>query len=548
MINGLSKHTHGAAKAIAYLVDDLYFEEAPTPENPRAGTWRTRDPKPEWIEGDANQLVALCESLNFKHKYTTGVLSFNQEETARIYANPGMKEEIIKDLKEFAYAGVKSDDCKPMFINQHTHKGRLEINYLIPRVSLESGKYFNPFPPNYDGRKGNGANNVFKECNDIFVDYVCSKYGLQNPRDPRVAREIKISKFDPHRVDKKIINDKVGKLIDSGWIKSREDIIDFLERAGGTITRKGSDYLSVRFDDNKKAIRLKGEYYGEQSYAEITARIDRASEKLARTPSEFKEAYEKVLSERAGHVEKRHELKGLAAERSESFDRKSSSELKHYAHELQAITDSLPDAVGFSRRVNDFIVDSPEIAGAVRVGGFDGGVAPSDVEPILTGDPASDRLIRAFHNMQKKLAAEELQRTKERWQINPHHEKMIREISDTMTKLFGGLSLGKNLVHGRPGAMTPAEIGQVRQMLQGQRRELDRELKAVAQVVRKKERIEPLQKLLEPQGHWPTSLPPHLFGIMSSGLEESQDGIKKALEERRRAARRDLDSDPGLTL
>ena len=184
MIHGLSKHTQGAGGAVDYFLDDQYFEADPTQEDPRAGEWREREPKPVVLDGDPKQIVALCDSLGFKNRYTSGVLSFSPEESAKISATPGMKEQLIEELREFAYAGVKSDDCKPLLVVQHEHTGRLELHYLIPRVSLESGKYFNPFPPNYDGRRGKGTNNTYKEQNDTFTDHMCSKYGLQNPRDP----------------------------------------------------------------------------------------------------------------------------------------------------------------------------------------------------------------------------------------------------------------------------------------------------------------------------------------------------------------------------
>jgi hypothetical protein len=502
MINGLSTHTQGAAKAIAYLKDDMYFQEDPTPEEPQRGEWRERDPKPEWIEGDEAKLVALCDSLPFKHTYTTGVLSFTPEESARIDATPGMKEEMIKDLKAFAYAGVKNDDCKPMFINQHTHKQRLELNYFIPRVSLESGKYFNPFPPNYDGRKGKGSNDKFLEQNDAFVDYMCSKYGLQNPRDPKVAREIKITKFDPYKVNKIEIHEAICKSIESGGIKDRDGIISFLEKAGGTITRTGADYISVKFDDNKRAIRLKGEFYGEQSYREISDRIERAAERINRPFEEIESEYKKVLSERAEEVESRHSLKGLAAERADGFDRKSTDELKSYADELSALKDSLGADDKSSDSVNAYIADNNSIVHAADAASgtdcpIEGGVEASLAGPIQTGDPVIDKMSREFHKMQSKLLAEEMQRSKKRWQIDPEQEKRLKEITNWIIKLFTGLSLGRNFFSGSAKPMAPSDIATARQMITQERRELQRELRAVATVIKQRERVEPLQAIMD---------------------------------------------------
>lgn len=542
MIHGLSKHTKNAGPAVAYFLDDKYFKlldhsevDLDNYDPKKRGDWLPREPKPVVLEGDPAQLTALCDSLSFKNRYTSGVLSFSPAETAKIAATPGMKEQLIEELRAYAYAGVKNDDSKPLLVVQHEHTGRLELHYLIPRVSLESGKYFNPFPPNYDGRRGKGANNEFIEQDKTFVDYVCHKYGLQNPRDPEVSREIKFDKFDSNKDLKAAINERISKLVNVGDIKSRDDVIRALERNGGTITRKGADYISVKFDNDKKAVRLRGAYYSEQSFEESRQVLGREGERISRTTEDIESAYAKTLLTRSNEVEKIHSLKGLAAERAEDFDRKSALELSEYADELKALKDNLPSAAEFSRGVSDSLVASPELA----TGSFDGietGVASgtSDADPILTGDPGSDQLIRAFHSMQKKLAAEELQRTKAKWQVDPNHEKMIREMSDLMSRLFGGLATGKNFVSGRPGAMTADDIAEARLALTERHRELQRELKAVVQIARQKERTEPLRAILdEPREPVFEAKPTDTDGTTgtegSGGLQTSTEGIGELL-------------------
>ena len=189
MIHGLSKHTTNAVGALDYFLDESYYDK-------QSGEWLKRDPEPVLLEGDPKQMRALCDSLSFKNRYTTGVLSFSPEETAKIQATPGLKEALIEDFRQFAYAGFKHDDSKAMLIVEHGHTNRLELHYLIPRVSLESGLYFNPFPPNYDGKTGAGNNYDFLRQNDAFVDHICEKYGLQNPRDPAISRQFKEPVFE----------------------------------------------------------------------------------------------------------------------------------------------------------------------------------------------------------------------------------------------------------------------------------------------------------------------------------------------------------------
>lgn len=492
MIHGLSTHTQNAAGAVAYFLDDVYMDKA-------TGEWLERDPPAEILEGDPDQFIALCESLTFKNTYTTSVMSFTKEETAQIDATPGLKEKLIEEMRDFAYAGFKNDDSKLMFVTQHTHTGRLELNYLIPRVNVESGKYFNPYPPNYSGKRGPGNNQDFLKHNDSFVDYVCSKYNLQNPRDPAYAREIKITPFDPQSVNKKLINEYVGKHIERGEIKSRADIVKFLENAGGTITRQGKDYLSVKFNENSKAIRLKGGVYGDQSFDEIRAGFEAARAHFNLPPEIHEAHFREVQQFRAAEVESRHSLKGLAAERAEGFDRKSAAELKSYGDELSALKDSLPSYDQHRGRINSAIASDPVLASGDGPAGIEVGLAGSSsgAEPIMTGDKGSDELIRAFAKMQKKMAAEDIQRAKTRWQIDPKQEQMIRDISDTLSKLFTGLATGKNLITGRPGAMSPADIAEARREIQVQRHQLQRELRAVAAVVKVKERTEPLREILD---------------------------------------------------
>ena len=144
MINGLAMQTTNAQKAVDYLTGDEYYDK-------ESLSWKPRDPAPVVLEGDPKSFVQACDSLTFKNRYTSGVLSFSPEETALINANPGLKDEILQDFKNFAFAGIPAD-CRNMLAVEHTHTGRLEIHYTIPRVHLGSGKYWNPFEPNYVGK------------------------------------------------------------------------------------------------------------------------------------------------------------------------------------------------------------------------------------------------------------------------------------------------------------------------------------------------------------------------------------------------------------
>ncbi len=327
MIHGLSKHTSGAGAALAYFLGEEFLDKY-------TKKWRKRDPEPQLLDGDVQQIKEMCDSSGYKHKYTSGVLSFTSEETKRIDAAPGMKEAIMEELREFAYAGFKHNDSKILCVVQHTHLDRLELHYLIPRVSAESGLYFNPFPPNYSGRKGPGTNDVFKRQNDSFVDYVCSKYRLQHPRSLEVKRDIKVPVFEDtniSRLRQKVV-DQISSRIDSGEIISRDDMFKFLGKYNGEITRCSDDYFSVKFPGAQKAVRLKGEMYGANSAQAIEQKRLTATE-IRWSASEIAENYHAVVQERAGQVESRHGKRTAENDLTEEEVKELEADL-HGTHEI----------------------------------------------------------------------------------------------------------------------------------------------------------------------------------------------------------------------
>ncbi|MFT6043190.1 MAG: hypothetical protein ACI8TV_000605 [Porticoccaceae bacterium] len=326
MIHGLSKHTRGAGAALAYFLDEDFLDKY-------TKKWRKREPGPQLIIGDVQLIKEICGSSGYKHKYTSGVLSFTSEETKRIEATSGMKSSIIEELREFAYAGFLHDDSKFLCVVQHTHLDRLELHYLIPRINAESGLYFNPFPPNYSGQKGPGSNEIFKRQNDIFVDYVCSKYGLQSPRSVELKRKTKVPTFEDQNITKlrQKVADQISLRVDSGEISNRDDMFKFLGKYHAEITRCGDDYFSVKFPGGLKPVRLKGEIYGANSTQAIEQRRLAAIE--VRLPvNELTKNYHTMIRERARQVESRHGKRSVENDLAVAI--KEYEEDLHCAHEI----------------------------------------------------------------------------------------------------------------------------------------------------------------------------------------------------------------------
>ncbi|MEG2268771.1 MAG: hypothetical protein RSC68_31125, partial [Acinetobacter sp.] len=74
---------------------------------------------------------------------------------------------------------------------------------------------------------------------------------------------------------RELVGDFLEQRIEHGFIRNRSDVVDALKELG-EVTRQGKDYISLKIDEESKAIRLKGAFYEQEfsikSYIEDRAR------------------------------------------------------------------------------------------------------------------------------------------------------------------------------------------------------------------------------------------------------------------------------------
>ncbi len=153
---------------------------------------------------------------------------------------------------------------------EHTDKGRLELNFVIPRIDLITQKAFTPYYHSADITRI-----------DLWKDCVNLKHNFTNPKNIEKRHNIQQHQTkNPQNKEllatyeklDKLIQDNLGKLFNS-----REDIINFLKANQCEVTRQGKDYISVKLPNEPKAKRLKGFYYHE-TFRTITDIRDQISE------------------------------------------------------------------------------------------------------------------------------------------------------------------------------------------------------------------------------------------------------------------------------
>jgi hypothetical protein len=248
------------------------------------------------LEGDPKLTLEIIKGIKNKWKFTSGVLSFEE-----LIEDERVKREIIEDFKRTFFAGLQEDEYNALFV-EHTDKGRTEIHFLIPRTHLPTGKALNPYYVKRDFKK-----------KDLWQDYINARYGLSSPHD--LTRQNATKTHNPNwKIGSKQelqrqIDEFVANGIAEGLIQSRDDIIYLLEQNGAEVTRKGKNYISVKFEGMSKAIRLKGDYYAEdfKSVRELGKQLEkRAGEHIPATPREL----EKVRNELNKILEKQAEYNG----------------------------------------------------------------------------------------------------------------------------------------------------------------------------------------------------------------------------------------------
>jgi hypothetical protein len=262
MIVGFSKHGQGGSKGpIQYL----------TGTHSPDGT--LRHPAPVVLRGGDPALVGrLIDALDFKHKYTSGCLSFAPGEVI----TPAMEERICSEFERIAFAGLERDQYSILWV-RHTHAGHHELNFLVPRVELSTGKSLNIAPPG----------KVSRELFDTFRSMINAEYGLADPEDPSRAQEVSLPnhlarlradaarKGEPVRRDtlREAITEHVRREVDAGHITDRAGVERYLAGLGFTLTRtRNAEYLSVIDPGTGQKLRLRGECYSRTRFNAREAR------------------------------------------------------------------------------------------------------------------------------------------------------------------------------------------------------------------------------------------------------------------------------------
>ncbi|WP_121092601.1 relaxase/mobilization nuclease domain-containing protein [Helicobacter pylori] len=204
------------------------------------------------LNGDANLTKSLLLSLTQKHKACVGCLSFEESNI-----DESLKYELMESFENALLTESMQNRYNILWV-EHTDKGRLELNFVIPKIDLERQKAFNPYYHKVDLKRI-----------DTWQNVVNLKYTFTNPKD---LEKQQISNYHNTKTPQgkaifknyKELDNYLYNAVTQGLLNSRAEIIELLQASNYKITRQGKDYISVKLPNEPKAKRLKGIIYDER--------------------------------------------------------------------------------------------------------------------------------------------------------------------------------------------------------------------------------------------------------------------------------------------
>ena len=186
------------------------------------------------LKGNATVTRKILRSLTKKQKLCIGCLSFEEKDI-----DLDIKQKIIDEFERLLFGEYK-ERFNILWV-QHVDKGRLELNFAIPKIDIESSMAFNRY---YD--------KVDRPLIDTWQNYVNLKFGFTDPKDPAKAHMLQGSRKEIGVIKNYIELEKIltEKFINQEF-SCRDDILKALRDSNIEVSRVGKDYISIKLPNTK---------------------------------------------------------------------------------------------------------------------------------------------------------------------------------------------------------------------------------------------------------------------------------------------------------
>ena len=276
------------------------------------------------LQGDVKEVAGLIDTSPYAKKYTAGCLSFYEHDL-----RPEQKQQIMSDFEKCLFPGMAKDQYRVLWVehkdklNTETGQTRLELNFLIPNVEVNTGKRLQPFYAAAD-----------LDRVDCFKQITNHHYGLFDPDDPANRQATKVAKALPSNTKelKAAIEIEAALAIAEGVISDRQSLIKWLGDIGMEVTRQTPKSISIKHQDDEKSrpIRLTGALYEQNfRYTDESPSVTAAASADYRAAATERytascERYDKMLAAKSEYHQQRYRSQQqrdtIAPERSNERD------------------------------------------------------------------------------------------------------------------------------------------------------------------------------------------------------------------------------------
>ena len=236
--------------------------------------------------GDVNEVAELIDCSPYEKRYTSGCLSFYESDL-----NEDDKAQIMRDFEKTLFPGLTTGNYRILWvehrdkINEETGERRLELNFLIPNIEIESGKRLQPFFAKAD-----------LDRVDAFKKIVNYEYDLFDPDDPINRRSVKIAQNLPKESKefKAQVHDEITLAICDDLIYDRKTLLDWCETVGFEVTKITKKQISIKNPETGRPEVFKGEFY-EQNFRNTAKSTELKAEASGRYRQRAEKRYQTCL-------------------------------------------------------------------------------------------------------------------------------------------------------------------------------------------------------------------------------------------------------------
>ena len=236
--------------------------------------------------GDVNEVAELIDCSPYDKRYTSGCLSFYESDLTE-----ADKAQIMRDFEKTLFPGLTTGNYRILWvehrdkINEETGERRLELNFLIPNIEIESGKRLQPFFAKAD-----------LDRVDAFKKIVNYEYDLFDPDDPINRRSVKIAQNLPKESKefKAQVHDEITLAICDDLIYDRKSLLNWCETVGFEVTKITKKQISIKNLETGRPEVFKGEFY-EQNFRNTAKSTELKAEASGRYRQRAEKRYQTCL-------------------------------------------------------------------------------------------------------------------------------------------------------------------------------------------------------------------------------------------------------------